>query len=210
MVSVWVTNAWRSDFVYDGKMRCRIRIEYTWNGSIWATNQIVRYVYDGNLVIQERDGNNLPLVTYTRGKDLSGTLEGAGGIGGLLARTDHRLSAIGDASAPKQAQRHAMKIARKGNNLRSGIEHHAADPAFAGHTRQGLGCFPADIADSLLLRLLRLFAAERFSPPVPLDGIRPLYAGGWTNASLSRQKSEKVAAVAVRPPPLRRVPLRTR
>ena len=56
MVSVWVTNAWRSDFVYDGKMRRRIRTEYTWNGSIWATNQIVRYVYDGNLVIQERDG----------------------------------------------------------------------------------------------------------------------------------------------------------
>lgn len=49
----------------------------------------VNYIYDGNRVIQERDANNLPLVTYTRGKDLSGTLEGAGGIGGLLARTDH-------------------------------------------------------------------------------------------------------------------------
>ena len=47
----------------------------------------VHYVYDGNLVIQERDANNLPQVTYTRGADLSGKLEGAGGIGGLLART---------------------------------------------------------------------------------------------------------------------------
>jgi len=28
------------------------------------------------------------LVTYTRGVDLSGSLQGAGGIGGLLARTD--------------------------------------------------------------------------------------------------------------------------
>ena len=27
-------------------------------------------------------------LSYTRGKDLSGTLEGAGGIGGLLARSD--------------------------------------------------------------------------------------------------------------------------
>src|ERR1043166_3059203 len=38
-------------------------------------------------VIQERDSNNVPTVSYTRGNDLSGTLEGAGGIGGLLARS---------------------------------------------------------------------------------------------------------------------------
>src|SRR5207244_13321334 len=37
-------------------------------------------------VIQERGGNN-PTVGYTRGIDLSGRLEGAGGIGGLLARS---------------------------------------------------------------------------------------------------------------------------
>ena len=46
------------------------------------------HIYDGNVVIQERDTNNNPLVTYTRGLDLSHTLQGAGGIGGLLARTD--------------------------------------------------------------------------------------------------------------------------
>jgi len=44
-------------------------------------------VYDGNVVIQERDLNNWPATTYTRGKDLSGSLEGAGGIGGLLSMT---------------------------------------------------------------------------------------------------------------------------
>src|SRR5207302_185233 len=38
-------------------------------------------------VIQERDINNNPTVSYTRGSDLSGTMEGAGGIGGLLARS---------------------------------------------------------------------------------------------------------------------------
>jgi RHS repeat-associated protein len=67
-------------------MRRRIRNEFAWQGSWVQTNQ-VEYVYDGNLVIQERDINNLPTVTYTRGKDLSGSLGGAGGIGGLLART---------------------------------------------------------------------------------------------------------------------------
>jgi RHS repeat-associated protein len=40
------------------------------------------------LVLQERDGNNNPKVTYTRGNDLSGSRQGAGGIGGLLARSE--------------------------------------------------------------------------------------------------------------------------
>ncbi|MCL5096518.1 MAG: RHS repeat-associated core domain-containing protein [Candidatus Omnitrophica bacterium] len=47
-----------------------------------------RYIYDGMRVIQERNENNTPTVSYTRGLDLSGTREGAGGIGGLLARSD--------------------------------------------------------------------------------------------------------------------------
>ena len=87
LTQVWVRNQWASVFTYDGKMRRRIRQEYTWSGG-WVQTNIVYYVYDENVVIQERDLNYLPTVTYTRGKDLSGSLEGAGGIGGLLARTD--------------------------------------------------------------------------------------------------------------------------
>ncbi len=48
------------------------------------------YLSRRTLVIQERDINNLPTVTYTRGKDLNGNLQGAGGIGGLLARTSQQ------------------------------------------------------------------------------------------------------------------------
>jgi RHS repeat-associated protein len=95
MVSVWVTNVWRSDFAYDGKMRRRMRKEFTWQSGAWVQTNEVRYLYDGNLVIQERDANNLPQVGYTRGIDLSGSLQGAGGIGGLLARTDLALWALG-------------------------------------------------------------------------------------------------------------------
>jgi RHS repeat-associated protein len=87
LIQVWVTSNWMSQFSYDGMMRRRIRQEFTWQGSTWVQTNAVYYVYDGNLVIQERDINNLPTTTYTRGKDLSGSLEGAGGIGGLLART---------------------------------------------------------------------------------------------------------------------------
>jgi RHS repeat-associated protein len=46
-----------------------------------------KYIYDGWRVIQERDGAT-PVASFTRGSDLSGTLEGAGGIGGLLSRSD--------------------------------------------------------------------------------------------------------------------------
>ncbi|MEW6303671.1 MAG: RHS repeat-associated core domain-containing protein [Verrucomicrobiota bacterium] len=91
LTSVLVTNAWKSEFVYDGKMRRRVRKEYTWTGSAWLQTNEVRYVYDGNLAIQERDDGNAPDVTYSRGRDLSGSLEDAGGIGGLLAHSQHSI-----------------------------------------------------------------------------------------------------------------------
>ncbi len=55
------------------------------------TNQTARYLYDQNVVIQERDRNNLQIVSYTRGLDLSGSFQDDGGIGGFIARTDDLL-----------------------------------------------------------------------------------------------------------------------
>jgi RHS repeat-associated protein len=78
---------WRIDFVYDGLRRLRRMLQYTWNGSAWTSQGEVRYLYDGMLIVQERNSGNTPQVTYTRGLDLSGTIEGAGGIGGLLMRS---------------------------------------------------------------------------------------------------------------------------
>ena len=54
-------------------------------GGSWSVASGIYYTYDGKRVIQERDASDTPTVSYTRGNDLSGTLEGAGGIGGLLA-----------------------------------------------------------------------------------------------------------------------------
>ncbi|HEY5909853.1 MAG TPA: RHS repeat-associated core domain-containing protein [Verrucomicrobiae bacterium] len=100
--------AYETVFIYDGLGRLRIRREYQGPPSMRPFGAAVptsslplvgetRYIYDGLRVIQERDSNNVPLVSYTRGVDLSGTLEGlgwprqseatAGGIGGLLARS---------------------------------------------------------------------------------------------------------------------------
>jgi RHS repeat-associated protein len=87
LIQVWVSNHWFSQFSYDGKMRRRIRQEYTWQSGAWVQTNEVYYVYDGNVVIQERSANNIPTTTYTRGNDLSSSLQGAGGIGGLLSMT---------------------------------------------------------------------------------------------------------------------------
>jgi len=89
LITVTFTNTVQSKFVYDGLARMRIRREYTWQTNQWKLTNEVRYVYDHNLVIQERDSNNVPKLTYTRGLDLSRSLQGAGGIGGLLALTQN-------------------------------------------------------------------------------------------------------------------------
>jgi len=96
LTNVTIAGVTKSEFAYDGLHRRRIRKEFSWNGS-WVETNEVRYVYRGMLIMQERDSNNVPRVTYTRGKDLGGNLESAGGIGGLLARTDSACSAFYDA-----------------------------------------------------------------------------------------------------------------
>ncbi|HEU5124751.1 MAG TPA: RHS repeat-associated core domain-containing protein, partial [Verrucomicrobiae bacterium] len=83
----------RTDFVYDGLGRLRKQIYYgavecdEFEGYCWQVAGETHYIYDGMRVIQERNVNDVPTVSYTRGNDLSGTMEGAGGIGGLLARS---------------------------------------------------------------------------------------------------------------------------
>jgi RHS repeat-associated protein len=77
----------KTEFVYDGRGRLRVRKDYTWPSSGWVLQAETRYLYDGMRVIQERNSANTPTVAYTRGQDLAGSLEGAGGIGGLRARS---------------------------------------------------------------------------------------------------------------------------
>jgi len=94
LVTNWVASAWKTEFVYDGLGRRRIERDYGWQGGAWTKTNELHFIYDGWLVVQERDSNNVGRVTYTRGLDLSGSLQGAGGIGGLLARTDTNSSAF--------------------------------------------------------------------------------------------------------------------
>jgi RHS repeat-associated protein len=88
LTNVQVTGQWKSEFVFDGLGRRRIERNYAWQANAWVKTNEVRLIYDCLLPVQERDGSNNVLVTYARGLDLSGTISGAGGIGGLVARID--------------------------------------------------------------------------------------------------------------------------
>jgi RHS repeat-associated protein len=67
-------------YIYDGLGRRVERIDQPAGGVVTSN----RYVYDGWRSIEETDGAGVTLRSYTRGLDLSGSFEGAGGIGGLL------------------------------------------------------------------------------------------------------------------------------
>ncbi|HRT59162.1 MAG TPA: RHS repeat-associated core domain-containing protein, partial [Candidatus Paceibacterota bacterium] len=92
--SVWgVAEAGRRrvDFGYDAQGRRVEQVVSGWDGQGWgyvpqSTN---RFVYDGWNLVAVLDGNNAPLLSFTWGTDLSGSVQGAGGVGGLSSLTVH-------------------------------------------------------------------------------------------------------------------------
>ena len=64
------------------------RAVYAWTNGNWVAQATQRFVWDGNVIVAIVDGNNGLLQTFLRGLDLSGTMQGAGGAGGLLAIGD--------------------------------------------------------------------------------------------------------------------------
>jgi RHS repeat-associated protein len=78
----------RLTFLYDYMGRRVRKIVADWTGAAYIPVSTNYYLYHGWNLLIERDANS-PIRQYTWGLDLSGTLEGAGGVGGLLAVTDH-------------------------------------------------------------------------------------------------------------------------
>jgi len=69
-------------FRYDGSGRLREITEHRTNGTIETRS---RFVWNGWMPVGELDASNKLVRTFTWGVDLSGSIGGAGGIGGLLA-----------------------------------------------------------------------------------------------------------------------------
>jgi RHS repeat-associated protein len=80
----------RLEFAYDGQSRRIAKKVSNWNGATWVLASHTLFVYDGWNMVAELNAlsGNAALRTYVWGMDLSGTLQGAGGVGGLLAITN--------------------------------------------------------------------------------------------------------------------------
>ncbi len=73
------------EFSYDANFRRTGKKVYSWSGSAWQLASEVRYVYDGWNLLGEVETTGSVVRAYVWGQDLSGTMQGAGGVGGLLA-----------------------------------------------------------------------------------------------------------------------------
>jgi len=83
----------RLEFQYDFMSRRVQRKTYSGTPGNWTLDETILFLYDGwNLILEQRTVNQEPANrTYTWGLDLSQTLQGADGVGGLLAATIHGL-----------------------------------------------------------------------------------------------------------------------
>ena len=84
-------SGFRADYGYDGMSRKVRSRDYVYTNSSWTLTRDIAYVYDGWNPVA--DVAVSPTVTvsksYVWGLDLSGSLQGAGGVGGLLSATCH-------------------------------------------------------------------------------------------------------------------------
>ena len=78
------------EFRYDWQGRRLSKTVSNWVTGHWSLITDHRFVYDGWNLIAVLTSDLTPLATFTWGTDASGTLQGAGGVGGLLSMTLHR------------------------------------------------------------------------------------------------------------------------
>jgi RHS repeat-associated protein len=76
------------DFAYDGYGRRTLKIISSWDGTNYVDQSTNRFVYDGWNLIAILNPDFSSAATFMWGLDLSDTLQGAGGVGGLLSIRD--------------------------------------------------------------------------------------------------------------------------
>ncbi len=76
-------------FTYDSNWRRIQKVVSNYNGSAYVALSTNRFVYDGWNMVAQLNGTPALQQSFMWGTDLSGTMQGAGGVGGLMALTDH-------------------------------------------------------------------------------------------------------------------------
>jgi RHS repeat-associated protein len=89
-LSTTPSNSWRAlSFAYDPQSRRISKVVSNWNGAAWTLVLSNKFLYDGwNLIAEVNGSNNTVIRSYAWGIDPGGTLQGAGGVGGLLMAKD--------------------------------------------------------------------------------------------------------------------------
>ena len=90
LTAVTLTNCWKTGYALRRLRPAAHSERLRLDGNAWAETNEVHYVYDGMNVLQERNSNNVPLVTYTRGVDLRGTRQGRAGSAGCWRGRNQR------------------------------------------------------------------------------------------------------------------------
>jgi len=76
-------------FSNDWQGRRISKVVSNWTGSSWSKTSESKSLYDGWNLVAILDSANTLLYSFRWGTDLSGTLQGAGGVGGLISMTVH-------------------------------------------------------------------------------------------------------------------------
>ncbi len=71
-------------FGYDAQSRRISKVVSNWSGSAWSLVSSNRFLYDGWNPVGILNSSSSLLASFTWGNDLNGSLQGAGGVGGLL------------------------------------------------------------------------------------------------------------------------------
>jgi RHS repeat-associated protein len=79
----------RLEFAYDHQWRRVQKIVFTSSGSQYVPQSTNRFVYDGWNLVAILDAPAYIVRSFTWGQDLSGSIQGAAGVGGLLSMTIH-------------------------------------------------------------------------------------------------------------------------
>ncbi len=75
----------RVEFEYDWQGRRIGKAVKAWSGTSYTNVYVLKFLYDGWNLLAELDANRAVVRSYLWGTDMSGSFQGAGGVGGLLA-----------------------------------------------------------------------------------------------------------------------------
>ena len=87
IANIATTGKYALSFAYDWMSRRTQKIVYTNSGTSWVASYTNKFIYDGWNVVAVLDGGDNFIRSFVWGSDLSGSMQGACGVGGMISTT---------------------------------------------------------------------------------------------------------------------------